>query len=173
MLLRDALTPRPPPSAPACMHRAVTHACRKVVPALHRRYIESMVTMFGESAERCTTALRPAAESGAAADMENYYSRLGLDIIGKAVFNYDFDSLSKDDPVIRAVYTALRETEHRSLVPVPYWKLPFATELIPRQVRARDSARESSRLTPDAAGVLPVGSRVAVKPEMNQIACGA
>lgn len=33
--------------------------------------------------------------------MENFFSRLGLDIIGKAVFNYDFDSLAHDDPVIQ------------------------------------------------------------------------
>lgn len=105
------------------------------MPALHRRYIESMVGMFGDTAEHCVAQLAPLAASGGAADMENYYSRLGLDIIGKAVFNYDFDALTKDDPVIRAVYTTLRETEHRSLIPLPYWKLPFATELIPRQVR--------------------------------------
>ncbi len=34
--------------------------------------------------------------------MENFFSRLTLDIIGKAVFNYDFDSLTHDDPVIQA-----------------------------------------------------------------------
>ena len=33
--------------------------------------------------------------------MENFFSRLTLDIIGKAVFNYDFDSLTHDDPVIK------------------------------------------------------------------------
>ncbi len=33
--------------------------------------------------------------------MENYFSRLALDIIGKAVFNYDFDSLTHDDPIIQ------------------------------------------------------------------------
>lgn len=33
--------------------------------------------------------------------MENFFSRLTLDIIGKAVFNYDFDSLTHDDPVIQ------------------------------------------------------------------------
>eukprot|EP00892_Ulva_mutabilis_P007898 jgi/Ulvmu1/5480/UM023_0016.1 len=112
---------------------------RKVVPALHRRYIESMVQMFGDSAEHCAAVLAPAAASGSAANMENYYSRLGLDIIGKAVFNYDFDSLDTDDPVIRAVYTALSEAEHRSLVPIPYWKLPFATTLIPRQKRTKEA----------------------------------
>ena len=35
-------------------------------------------------------------------EMENFFSRLTLDIIGKAVFNYDFDSLTHDDPVIQA-----------------------------------------------------------------------
>jgi len=34
--------------------------------------------------------------------MENFFSRLTLDIIGKAVFNYDFDSLTHDDPIIQA-----------------------------------------------------------------------
>jgi hypothetical protein len=32
----------------------------------------------------------------------------------QAVFNYEFDSLTHDDPVIQAVYTALREAEYRS-----------------------------------------------------------
>lgn len=106
------------------------------MPALHKRYIESMVTMFGDSTLHCVANLEAATAGGArSVDMENYYSRLGLDIIGKAVFNYDFDSLSKDDPTIAAVYTTLREAEHRSLCPLPYWKLPFATDLIPRQVR--------------------------------------
>ena len=110
--------------------------CRKIVPALHKRYIASMVDMFGESTLHCVHNLERATLCGRkSVDMENYYSRLGLDIIGKAVFNYDFDSLSKDDAVIEAVYTTLREAEHRSLCPIPYWKLPFATELIPRQVR--------------------------------------
>lgn len=35
-------------------------------------------------------------------------------IINQAVFNYEFDSLTHDDPVIQAVYTALREAEYRS-----------------------------------------------------------
>ncbi len=34
-------------------------------------------------------------------EMENFFSRLTLDIIGRAVFNYDFDSLTTDDPVIQ------------------------------------------------------------------------
>ena len=36
-------------------------------------------------------------------EMENFFSRLTLDIIGKAVFNYDFDALTHDDPVIQVL----------------------------------------------------------------------
>ncbi len=42
-----------------------------------------------------------AVPQGTAVDMENYFSRLALDIIGKAVFNFDFDSLTHDDPIIQ------------------------------------------------------------------------
>ena len=101
---------------------------------MHVRQASQRAAPLGAAAD----SLHPArvATGGVTVDMENYYSRLALDIIGKAVFNYDFDSLSKDDPVIRAVYTTLREAEHRSLTPIPYWRLPFADVLIPRQVRA-------------------------------------
>jgi len=44
--------------------------------------------------------LLQAVQEGKSVNMENYFSRLALDIIGKAVFNYDFDSLTHDDPVI-------------------------------------------------------------------------
>ena len=40
-------------------------------------------------------------QAGKSVEMENFFSRLTLDIIGKAVFNYDFDSLTHDDPVIQ------------------------------------------------------------------------
>lgn len=43
-------------------------------------------------------------------EMENFFSRLTLDIIGKAVFNYDFDSLTHDDPVIQ-----VKPLSHRML----------------------------------------------------------
>ena len=124
---------------------------RAVVPALHRRYIESMLGMFGASAlhgvavlerqigregaaassssqHRGSDAAPPSSsssstssESSVVVEIENFFSRLTLDIIGKAVFNYDFDSLKNDDPFIQAVYTALREAEYRSTAFVPYW----------------------------------------------------
>jgi beta-ring hydroxylase len=79
-----------------------TRRRRVIVPALHKRYVASMVGMFGD----CTLhgaegVLAAAAEKGDKVEMENFFSRLALDIIGKAVFNYEFDSLTHDDPVIK------------------------------------------------------------------------
>ncbi len=73
---------------------------RVVVPSLHKRYVASMVNMFAECTEHGSKTLNRAHAAGEAVEMENYFSRLALDIIGKAVFNYDFDSLTHDDPVI-------------------------------------------------------------------------
>lgn len=33
--------------------------------------------------------------------MEAFFSQLTLDIIGKAVFNYDFDALNRDSPLLQ------------------------------------------------------------------------
>ncbi|EFJ40130.1 hypothetical protein VOLCADRAFT_100143 [Volvox carteri f. nagariensis] len=114
---------------------------RAVVPALHRKYVASMVGMFGDCTVHGTATLDCAVASGQSIDMENYFSRLALDIIGKAVFNYDFDSLTHDDPVIQAVYTVLREAEHRSTAPLAYWNLPGATIVVPRQRRCQEALR--------------------------------
>ncbi|KAG1666004.1 hypothetical protein FOA52_010102 [Chlamydomonas sp. UWO 241] len=106
---------------------------RTIVPALHRKYVSSMVGMFGDCAANGCTTLDKAVASGTPVEMENFFSRLSLDIIGKAVFNYEFNSLANDDPVIMAVYTVLREAEHRSTAPIQYWNFPGAKTLIPRQ----------------------------------------
>ncbi|KAG2483949.1 hypothetical protein HYH03_017195 [Edaphochlamys debaryana] len=112
---------------------------RAVVPALHRKYVASMVRMFGECTVHGTGTLDRYAASGEGLDMENYFSRLALDIIGKAVFNYDFDSLTHDDPVIKAVYVLLREAEHRSTAPIAYWNIPGVALLVPRQRRCQEA----------------------------------
>ena len=104
-----------------------------IVPALHRKYVASMVDMFGDCGLKGSAQLARAEIDGTSVEMENFYSRLALDIIGKAVFNYDFDSLKTDDPVIKAVYTVLREAEYRSVTFIPYWKVPPLSYLVPRQ----------------------------------------
>lgn len=56
-------------------------------------------------------------------NMEEQFSQLTLDVIGLALFNYNFDSLKADSPVIESVYTALKEAEARSTDILPYWKV--------------------------------------------------
>eukprot|EP00887_Chlorella_sp_A99_P003071 scaffold9.g3071.t1 len=106
---------------------------RAIVPSLHKKYIAAMVDMFGDCALHGCGVLDAAAAEGRSVEMENYFSRFALDIIGKAVFNYDFDALTHDDPVIKAVYTTLREAEHRSMYPIPYWNFAPLRALVPRQ----------------------------------------
>lgn len=67
-------------------------------------------------------------------DMEDLFCSVSLDIIGKAVFNYEFGSVTKGSPVIKAVYSTLREAEHRSMSFVPYWKVPFANKWMKDQI---------------------------------------
>ena len=74
---------------------------RAIVPALHKKYIASMVQMFGDSTLHGMQTLEKAVVEDRPVEMENFFSRLTLDIIGKAVFNHDFDSLTHDDPFIQ------------------------------------------------------------------------
>ncbi|KAK3242080.1 hypothetical protein CYMTET_48208 [Cymbomonas tetramitiformis] len=106
---------------------------KALVPSIHKQYIAAMVDMFGESALHGCKTIEKAAAKGEKVEMENFFSKLGLDIIGKAVFNYDFNSLTNDDPVIQAVYTVLREAEYRSITILPYWKVPPLRWVVPRQ----------------------------------------
>ena len=45
--------------------------------------------------------MQVAAASGQAIDVEACFSQLTLDVIGKAVFNYDFNALTTDSPLIQ------------------------------------------------------------------------
>lgn len=42
---------------------------------------------------------------------------------------------------VQAVYTVLREAEHRSTAPLAYWNLPGATVLVPRQKRCQEALK--------------------------------
>ena len=110
-----------------------------IVPSLHKKYVTSMVDMFGDCGLKGMSQLARAEKANESVEMENFYSRFALDIIGKAVFNYDFDSLSTDDPVIKAVYTVLREAEYRSVTFIPYWKVPPLRWLVPRQRQCQEA----------------------------------
>ncbi|KAJ8426577.1 hypothetical protein Cgig2_001246 [Carnegiea gigantea] len=135
---------------------------RAVVPSLHKKYLSVIVErVFCKCAERMVEKLKSSAANGTAVNMEAIFSQLTLDVIGLSVFNYNFDSLTADSPVIDAVYTALKEAEARSTDILPYWKAspclcsyfcavyvpdsehsPFIKALckvIPRQIKAEKS----------------------------------
>nr|AGT63110.1 plastid carotenoid epsilon-ring hydroxylase [Haematococcus lacustris] len=115
---------------------------KAVAPSLHRAYLETMISrVFAPSAVFLADKLHadPAAGNGTQpqpVNMEAAFSQLTLDVIGKAVFNYDFNALTTDSPLIQAVYTALKETETRATDLLPYWKVPFLCAIVPRQRKA-------------------------------------
>jgi carotene epsilon-monooxygenase len=81
-------------------------------------------TVFARCTERLVEKLSSDAEQGGrSVNMEEKFNQLTLDVIGLSVFNYNFDALNTDSPVIQAVYTALKETESRSTDIFPYWKV--------------------------------------------------
>ncbi|XP_020248052.1 carotene epsilon-monooxygenase, chloroplastic isoform X4 [Asparagus officinalis] len=110
---------------------------RAVVPSLHKKFLSVMVDkVFCKCALRFVENLEPHVSNGSAVNMEEKFSQLTLDVIGLSLFNYNFDSLTSDSPVIDAVYTALKEAEARSTDILPYWQIPFLCKIIPRQIKA-------------------------------------
>ncbi|XP_022746498.1 carotene epsilon-monooxygenase, chloroplastic [Durio zibethinus] len=110
---------------------------RAVVPSLHKKYLSVMVDrVFCKCAERLVEKLQPFALDGTAVNMEEKFSQLTLDVIGLSIFNYNFDSLTSDSPVIDAIYTALKEAELRSTDILPYWKIRTLCKIVPRQIKA-------------------------------------
>ncbi|XP_066341773.1 carotene epsilon-monooxygenase, chloroplastic-like [Miscanthus floridulus] len=115
---------------------------RAVVPSLHKRFLSIiMEKVFCKCAERLIEKLEPYALSEQPVNMEARFSQLTLDVIGLSLFNYNFDSLTTDSPVIDAVYTALKEAELRSTDLLPYWKIDFLCKIIPRQIKAENAVR--------------------------------
>lgn len=94
-----------------------------------------MITLFNERAEILSNDLEK--KQGTVVDMEERFCSVTLDIIGKAVFDYDFGSVTKESPIVKAVYRVLREAEHRSSSFIPYWNLPYADQWMGGQVEFR------------------------------------
>lgn len=114
---------------------------RAIVPAFHQAYLQAMVRMFGactqQSIDKFDAAINKSSNQATVVDMEEEFLNLGLDIIGMGVFNYDFGSITRQSPVIQSVYGLLKEAEHRSTFYIPYWDLPLARYLVPRQRQFR------------------------------------
>ena len=62
-----------------------------------------MINLFGQATDRLCRKLDAAAQDGEDVEMESAFSHLTLDIIGKAVFNYDFDSLTNDTGIVEVL----------------------------------------------------------------------
>lgn len=124
---------------------------RAIVPGFHKRWLNRMVDLFADCAEILVSDLSDRASTKAAIDMEERFCSVTLDIIGKAVFNYDFGSVTKESPIIKAVYRVLREAEHRSSSFIPYWNLPYADKWMGGQVEFR---RDMSMLDDILAGLI-------------------
>ena len=71
-------------------------------------------------------------------NIEDELYAMALDVIGKAVFNYEFGALQEETPLIKAVYRVLRESEHRSTFPLQYWNIPGAMDVVPRQKQFKE-----------------------------------
>ena len=109
---------------------------RQLVPGFHKAWLDHMVGLFGDCSTQLVKNLdAEIAKNGGVAvvDMEERFCSVSLDIIGLAVFNYDFGSTTRESPIIKAVYTCLQEAAHRSTFYFPYWNLPLADVLVPRQ----------------------------------------
>ena len=109
---------------------------RQIVPGFHKAWLEHMVGLFGYCnqplVEKLTKLANGATPADTSTDMESEFCSVALDIIGLSVFNYNFGSVTKESPVVKAVYRTLVEVEHRSVTPAPYWDLPLANQLVPR-----------------------------------------
>mmetsp|Transcript_33799 Transcript_33799/g.44798 ORF Transcript_33799/g.44798 Transcript_33799/m.44798 type:complete len:755 (-) Transcript_33799:71-2335(-) len=110
---------------------------RALVPGFHKRWLNTMVNLFGDCGDRLVAELETNERTRKPLDMEEKFCSVTLDIIGKAVFNYDFGSVTKESPIVKAVYRVLREAEHRSSSFIPYWNLPYADKWMGGQVEFR------------------------------------
>jgi cytochrome P450 len=100
---------------------------KAIVPGFHKAWLNAMMQLFVNCNKPLIAKMSAAATAPATTlNMETEFCSVSLDIIGKAVFNYEFGSVTEESPVVKAVYRALQEAEYRSTSFIPYWNLPFA-----------------------------------------------
>ncbi|KAJ6288010.1 hypothetical protein OIU78_026691 [Salix suchowensis] len=74
-----------------------------IAPEFHALYVEAMVKVFTQGAERSIFKIEELlhGKKTVELDLEAEFSSLDLDIIGLGVFNYDFGSVTKESTVIK------------------------------------------------------------------------
>ncbi|KAF9606360.1 hypothetical protein IFM89_025028 [Coptis chinensis] len=121
--------------------RSMACSTKGYCPSIASEVCSSYDWPFGRATDRLCKKLDAAASDGEDVEMESLFSRLTLDIIGNALFNYEFDSLSNDTGIVEAVYTVLREAEDRSVSPIPVWDIPVWKDISPRQRKVTASLK--------------------------------
>jgi len=106
---------------------------RAIVPGFHKAWLDFQLGQFAQAAKILNTQLHASSKKGVAIDMEERFGSVALDIIGKSIFNYEFNSCEGESPVVKAAIQSLREVEHRAQTPFQYWKLPLMDVLVDRQ----------------------------------------
>jgi cytochrome P450 family 97 subfamily B polypeptide 3 len=81
---------------------------KAIVPGFHKSWLNAMMNLFVKCNDPLVDKLTKAAHSNSTILMETEFCSVSLDIIGKAVFNYEFGSVNKESPVVKAVYSALQ-----------------------------------------------------------------
>jgi len=103
---------------------------RAIVPGFHKKWLQATTDVMVECAVNLADDLERTislSSTTAEVNMEEKFTSASLDIIGKAIFDYDFGSTTRESPLIRAVYNLLREAERRAQSVLPYWNLPGAS----------------------------------------------
>lgn len=114
-----------------------------VAPGFHKRWLQSIAEQFVDCTAKAFPSLDAAADAGEPVDMENIYLNLGLDIVGKTIFNFDFGSVeAEESPVVKSVYRLLKETGYRAENPLLLLLAqlpPEVSSLLPEAQEYRDS----------------------------------
>lgn len=82
---------------------------RAIVPGFHKAWYNAMCRTFVKCNGPLAAKLEAASKDGTVLNMETEFCSVALDIIGRAVFNYNFGSVTTESPVIKAVYSTLKE----------------------------------------------------------------
>jgi len=112
---------------------------KALVPGFHKQWLKKTTALIHECSDRLCEDLATLVQReggtarGVTVNMEEKFTSTSLDIIGKAVFDYDFKSVERESPIVRAVYSVLREAERRAQSVVPYWNLPGAASMFKDQ----------------------------------------
>eukprot|EP00929_Paragymnodinium_shiwhaense_P012936 TRINITY_DN120809_c0_g1_i1.p1 TRINITY_DN120809_c0_g1~~TRINITY_DN120809_c0_g1_i1.p1 ORF type:complete len:1226 (-),score=316.77 TRINITY_DN120809_c0_g1_i1:165-3773(-) len=105
---------------------------KAIVPGFHKRWLKDVTSVIVDCADVLCDDLA-ASSLGDLVNMEEKFTSVSLDIIGRAVFDYDFGSVQRESPILNAVFSVLREAERRAQAVVPYWNLPGASSVFPDQ----------------------------------------